>query len=453
MLKASALLLLLPCYLCRPVLMETSEAQIDSLSHEGRGIAHPNGKATFIEGALPGERVKFRYTRRHGRFDEGVAVGVLDPAVTRVEPRCPHFGVCGGCSLQHLAPEAQIRHKQAVLLEQLLHIGRVEPALVLPPLTGPAWGYRHKARLSVRYVHKKGRLLLGFKERNGRLVADLSRCEVLHPDVGQKLSELRAFLEGLGLAQHIPQIEVAVGEDTTALVIRHLLPLPAHDEKQLKRYAQLHHLSIYVQSGGPETVKLLWPEEAKPLYYRLPDQGIAIHFKPTDFIQVNPAVNRLMVSRLLKLLDPRPHERVLDLFCGLGNFTLAIARRAAHVTGVEGEAALVEEARENAKSNGIDNVDFAVADLADEHLQAAFIRECFDKILLDPPRTGACEILNRLGLEGVKGIVYVSCNPATLARDARILVHEKGFRLTAAGVLDMFPHTAHGESMALFENT
>ena len=428
------------------------EAEVALLSHEGRGIAHLGGKTTFIDGALPGERVRFRYTRKRRRFDEGVTVEVLEPAPMRIEPRCPHFGVCGGCNLQHLTPAAQVQHKQSVLLEQLLHIGRVEPAPVLPPLTGPTWGYRHKARFSVKYVTKKGRLLLGFKEKGGRLVADLSRCEVLHPSVGLELDELRACLESLSISRHIPQIEVAVGEVTAALVIRHLSPLPAYDEERLKRYAESHQVSIYVQLGGPETVRRLWPKDAKPLLYRLPAQGIEIHFKPTDFIQVNPAINRLMVSQVLKLLDLRPDERVLDLFCGLGNFTLPMARHAAFVTGIEGDAALIEGARRNARSNGIDNVDFEVADLMDEHLEAPWRGGRFDKLLLDPPRTGACEILGRLGFERVKSIVYVSCNPATLARDARILVHEKGFRLFAAGILDMFPHTAHVESMALFGN-
>ena len=426
------------------------EVRVEALSHEGRGIAHVGGKATFIDGALPGERVRFRYTRRRGRFDEGVAIEILEPASARVEPRCPHFSLCGGCSLQHYASIAQIQHKQAVLLEQLQHIGGVRPVSILPPLTGPIWDYRHKARLTVRYVEKKAKLLIGFKEKGGRRVADLSRCEVLHPSVGQKLTELGMLLGKLSLYKQIPQIEVAVGEDSTALVIRHLAPLSDHDQEQLKRYAELHRMSIYLQAGGPETVELLWPKDARPLHYRLPAEDIEIYFEPTDFTQVNPAINRALVGSIVELLNPKPDERVLDLFCGLGNFTLPIARHAERVLGIEGEASLVERARRNAEYNKINNVDFEVMDLADENLEAPFIPSYFDKVLLDPPRTGAREIIERLEFKGVKRLVYVSCNPATLARDARILVHARGLLLAAAGVLDMFPHTTHVESIALF---
>jgi 23S rRNA (uracil1939-C5)-methyltransferase len=426
------------------------EVRVEALSHEGRGIAHVGGKATFIDGALPGERVRFRYTRRRGRFDEGVAIEILESASARVEPRCPHFGLCGGCSLQHYASIAQIQHKQAVLLEQLQHIGGVRPVSILPPLTGPVWDYRHKARLTVRYVEKKAKLLIGFKEKGGRRVADLSRCEVLHPSVGQKLTELRVLLGKLSLYKQIPQIEVAVGEDSTALVIRHLAPLSDHDQEQLKRYAELHRMSIYLQAGGPETVELLWPKDARPLHYRLPAEDIEIYFEPTAFTQVNPAINQALIGWVVELLNPKPDERVLDLFCGLGNFTLPIARHAGWVLGIEGQASLVERARRNAEYNKINNVDFEVMDLADENLEAAFIPSYFDKVLLDPPRTGAREIIERLEFKGVKRLVYVSCNPATLARDARILMYARGLLLAAAGVLDMFPHTTHVESIALF---
>ncbi len=426
------------------------EVRVEALSHEGRGIAHVGGKATFIDGALPGERVRFCYTRRHGRFDEGIAIEILESAPARVEPRCPHFGRCGGCSLQHYASIAQIQHKQAVLLEQLQHIGGVRPVSILPPLTGPVWDYRHKARLTVRYVEKKAKLLIGFKEKGGRRVADLSRCEVLHPSVGQKLTELRMLLGKLSLYKQIPQIEVAVGEDSTALVIRHLAPLSDHDQEQLKHYAELHRMSIYLQAGGPETVELLWSKDARSLHYRLPAEDIEIYFEPTDFIQVNPAINQAVVGWVVELLNPKPDERVLDLFCGLGNFTLPIARHAGWVLGIEGQTSLVGRARRNAEHNKINNVDFEVMDLADENLEAAFIPSYFDKVLLDPPRTGAREIIERLEFKGVKRLVYVSCNPATLARDAQILVHARGLFLAAAGVLDMFPHTSHVESIALF---
>jgi 23S rRNA (uracil1939-C5)-methyltransferase len=430
--------------------LEPFEAHIDSLSHEGRGLAHIQGKATFIDGALPGERVLFRYTRRRGRFDEGVVAEVLAPSPERVVPHCPHFGVCGGCSLQHLAPDAQIRHKEAVLLEQLRHIGGVEPGAVLPPLTGPIWGYRRKARLGVKYVEKKGRVLIGFREKRAPLLADLTRCEVLHESVGGRLNELRDLIGGLDASRTIPQIEIAVGDSDTALVFRHLQPLSEKDVGRLVAFGREKGLWIYLQPGGPDSVTPLWPETPSPLRYQLPGE-VTVHFQPTDFTQVNADINRAMVERVLELLDPQPDERLLDLFCGLGNFTLPLARRAGSVIGVEGEGGLVERAKANAEQNGIDNVEFLRADLAAPDPDAPFFNASYDKVLLDPPRTGALEAVTRLGFNGVKRVVYVSCNPATLARDARVLTTEKGFRLAKAGVMDMFPHTTHVESIALFE--
>ncbi len=429
------------------------EARIESLSHDGRGVAHLDGKAVFIDGALPGERVEFVYTWRRRSHDEGRVVRVLEASPERVEPRCPHAGLCGGCSLQHMAPDAQIEAKQQTLLENFERLGRVVPERVIPPLQGPVWGYRRKARLGVRHVPKKGRVLVGFREKRDRRIADLSRCEVLDPAVGERIEALSALIGELSIIDAVPQIEVAVGDEDAALVFRVLAPPSEADRERLAAFGRETGLRILLQPGGPETVAPLWPETGPELTYRLPEAGdLAFRFLPTDFTQVNAAVNRAMVQQALSLLELESNARVLDLFCGLGNFTLPIARRAREVVGVEGEAGLVERARANAAHNGIDNVTFHVANLMDETVleQAPWLRESFDRVLLDPPRSGAKEIVPRLGGLGAERILYVSCHPATLARDAGILVHELGYRLEAAGVMDMFPHTAHVESMALF---
>lgn len=427
------------------------EARSETLSAEGRGVAHIDGKTVFIDGALAGERVLFRYLRRRGRFDEGVAARVLEPSLMRVPPPCPHFGVCGGCSLQHLASGAQIEHRQRVLLDQLLHLGQVRPETVLPPITGPLWGYRRKARLSVKYVAKKGGILAGFKEKGGQWIADLGRCEVLHPSIGLRLNELRLLVQGLSVARAIPQIEIAVGDEESAIVIRHLTPLTSADEDNLKAFSDRTGIAVYLQAGGPETLVRLWPPGDPMLCYTLPGQ-VEIRFLPLDFTQVNAEINRALVERVLALLEPLASERVLDLFCGLGNFTLPLARHAGFVTGVEGERTLVERARANAAANGIMNIEFQACDLDDDTGPLPIAADAYDKVLLDPPRTGASQILRCLPLVAVKRLTYVSCNPATLARDSGILVREKGMRLVAAGVLDMFPHTSHVESIAVFEH-
>ncbi|MGH8508537.1 MAG: 23S rRNA (uracil(1939)-C(5))-methyltransferase RlmD [Gammaproteobacteria bacterium] len=427
------------------------EVRIETLSAEGRGVAHIDGKTVFIDGALAGERVLFRYLRRRGRCDEGVADRVLEPSLMRVSPRCPHFGVCGGCSLQHLAASAQIEHKQRVLLEQLLHFGRVRPETVLPPITGPLWGYRRKARLSVKYVDKKGGVLAGFKEKGGRRVADLSRCEVLHPSIGLRLNELRLLVQGLSVARAVPQIEIAVEDQESAIVIRHLAPLTGADEDNLKAFSDGTGIAVYLQAGGPESVMRLCPPGDPMLAYKLSGQ-IEIKFLPLDFIQVNAAINRALVDRVLTLLAPLASERVLDLFCGLGNFTLPLAQRAGWVAGIDGDRTLVQRARANAAANGLMNVQFHDYDLNDDTAPLPIAADAYEKVLLDPPRAGATSILRRLPLESVKRLAYVSCNPATLARDSGILVREKGMRLVAAGVLDMFPHTTHIESIAAFEH-
>jgi len=425
-------------------------AHIDSLSHDGQGVAHINGKATFVEGALPGEEVLFVYREQRNRYDVGEAVEIITASPERVTPRCPHFGVCGGCSLQHIAPAAQIRMKEGILLENLRRLADVEPVEVMPALIGPYWGYRRRARLGAKYVEKKQAMLVGFRERRSAYLAEMGRCEVLHPAVGERLLELRELLRGLQAYKCIPQIEVAASDDALGLVFRHLEPLSESDRGALRAFGERHGFYIYLQPHGPDSVVALWPEDPH-LSYSLPAFAVTLEFRPTDFTQVNGEMNRNMVEQAMTLLAPGPQERVLDLFCGLGNFTLPIARRAGGVVGVEGDAKLVRRARDNAVHNGISNVEFHAADLASPDAPWPWLEGGFDKIMLDPPRTGALEVVRRIGPLEAERIVYVSCNPATFARDAGLLVHKFGYRLLRAGVMDMFPHTAHVECMALFE--
>jgi 23S rRNA (uracil1939-C5)-methyltransferase len=361
-----------------------------------------------------------------------------------------HYGVCGGCSLQHLAPEAQIRARQQVLLDNLQRIGNVTPETVLEPMTAPVWGYRSKARLGVKYVGKKGRVLVGFREKRAALLADLSRCVVLHPSVGEHLPELSTLIGQLAARERIPQIEVAVAGEVTALVFRHLDPLSEPDRIRLQEFAGVHGFHVYLQPAGPDSIQPLSPLDSV-LAYQLPEQGVAIRFLPGDFTQVNQDINRQMIARVLELLALDQADTVLDLFCGLGNFTLPMARLAGQVVGVEGEAGLVARARDNAALNGLHNVRFHVANLFEDQRNAAWAGGACSKVLLDPPRSGAAEVLPVLGNIRPERMVYVSCHPGTLARDAGTLVHEFGYRLRAAGVMDMFPHTAHVESIALFE--
>lgn len=426
------------------------EAQIESLSHDGRGIAHIDGKTVFIGGALAGEKVLFRYTDRRNRYDEGDCLEVLEnSSADRLEPGCPHFGLCGGCSLQHLRPEAQRALKQATLLEQFQHIGQVKPESVLEPLIGPTWGYRRKARLGAKFVIKKASLLVGFREKRSAFLADMHSCPVLHPSVGERIDELRELIGALASKEKIAQIEVAAGDNHTALVLRNLEPLSTADSERLSAYAQQHGLHLYLQPGGLDTVAPLWPQDAEELEYRLPD-GLSLYFRPTDFTQVNADINRQMIPHALQLLNVQSDDEVLELFCGLGNFTLPLARQAQRVMAVEGEAGLIARAEENARRNGLDNIDYDVANLADTALERAWLQRSYPKILLDPPRSGALEIINKLDFSATRDLVYVSCNPATLARDAGELVKRHGFRLRQAGIMDMFPHTAHVESIAWF---
>ncbi len=430
---------------------ETPAAQVYDLDREGRGVARIDGKTVFIAGALPGEEVRVRYQRAHARFDEGVVAEVLRAAPERVAPRCPHFGTCGGCKLQHLAHDAQVRAKQTQLAGVLRAHAGVEPQRWLEPLSGRPWGYRRSARLGVRYLPAKGGALVGFREVRSSRVAVLEGCDVLDPSVGGRVQALRALIGGLEARQRIPQIGVAAGDAETALVFRHLVPLGPRDRAALAAFAREHDLRVYLQPAGPQSITSLWPEAPGPLRYALPEFGLELFFEPADFVQVNAEVNRLLVSRAVALLAPGPGERVLDLFCGLGNFTLAVAGKAGEVVGLEGEATLVERARANARHNGVHNAAFAVADLAAPADAAGRLSEPWDKLILDPPRTGAARVVESLRAPYPRRVVYISCNPATLARDAVTLVQRHGFDLSAAGVVDMFPHTAHIEAITVFD--
>jgi len=425
------------------------EAHIESLSHDGRGIARIEGKTVFIDGALAGEQVKFVYSKMHSKYDEGRTIEVLQAANDRVEPKCQHFGVCGGCSLMHMAPEAQLALKQKTLEEHLNHFGNVTPQQWLAPLTGPLWGYRRKARLGVKHVAKKERVLVGFREKGTPYLALLERCEVLDPRVGNRLAELGEMIAKLEGYNRIAQIEVAMDDEHTALVFRNLDPLSEQDQRALITYGQANDLWIYLQSGGPDTVTPLWPENPQLSY--APEEGLNLEFEPNDFTQVNAGINKKMIQRTMELLDISAEDRILDLFCGLGNFTLPLAKRVTEIVGVEGDEALVRHARDNAAKNGLANATFEQADLTKTELKDyPWAKAGFNKILLDPPRSGAFEVLHQLAALGAERIVYVSCNPATLARDAGELVNNHGYTLVSTGVMDMFPHTTHVESIALF---
>jgi 23S rRNA (uracil1939-C5)-methyltransferase len=427
-------------------------AEVVGLTHEGEGIIR-GGKTVFVAGALPGETVSFQRTRRHRQHDEGRLLEVLRPAPQRVTPRCTHFGVCGGCALQHLSPEAQLALKEQELRESLTRVARVECESWLPPLRGPAWGYRRRARLGAKYVPKKGKVVVGFRERLAPYVADVGRCEVLAEPVAALIRPLSDLLGTLQVRQHVPQIEVAVADNATALVLRVLRAPSGEDLAKLREFGARHSVRLYLQSGGLDSVEALTAGEppGSGLSYALADFDLTLDFEPTDFVQVNAAVNAALVKRAVELLHPTAESRVLDLYCGLGNFTLALARSAGSVTGVEGEAGLVERARHNARRNGLTNVQFHTGNLAaPSQLSAPWLSGPYTHVLLDPPRVGAVpEMLSAIAGLAPQRLLYVSCHPGSLARDLGILVHEHGFTLESAGVIDMFPHTAHVESMAL----
>jgi 23S rRNA (uracil1939-C5)-methyltransferase len=426
------------------------DATIDTLSNDGKGIAFVDGKTTFIKEALPNEQVKFKYQVIKKDYAEGVAEEISNPSNLRVIPKCEHYFMCGGCNMQHVACDEQVSLKQKQLLDLLKHIGKVNPDEILEPIVADKWGYRHKARLSVRFIEKKQQVLVGFREaHNPRFIAEINQCEILAPSIGKKISELKQVITQLNGFKTIAQVEVSIGDEETALIFRHLEPLPAQDVDMLIEFSKNHGFQLYLQPKGPETIHRVWPTQGDEfLSYQLDD--IKLFFHPTDFTQVNPSINRLMVNKAIELLAPQNTENVLDLFCGLGNFSLPMARHCAKLVGVEGSEEMVKRAEYNAAQNSITNTSFFAADLT-KKLTADWALQEYDKLLIDPPRSGAKEIVENIEQFNPKRIVYVSCNPATLARDSDILVNQKGYRLLAAGVMDMFAQTAHVESMAVFE--
>jgi len=430
---------------------KTSALQVLSLAQDGHGVVRCDGKVVFVEGALPGETVEFERWRRKPSYDLANLTRVVDQSSARVIPRCLHYDRCGGCSLQHLDPRAQVAVKQRILEDNLARIGKVQPEIVLAPIYGPYWGYRQRARLSVRHVPRKGGTLVGFRERRAHHVVDMDSCEVLPARISALIPALRELVPGLTVADRIPQIEVAVGEHATVLLFRVLDRLADADLTLIRAFSLRHGLDIYLQPAGPETVRPLDPIGAQPLTYRLPEFDLTLRFEPNDFTQVNFDVNRVLVRRAMALLEPRPDLRVADLFCGVGNFSLAIARSGARVEAVDAGRELLARAGENASRNRLAHrVRFLAGDLIEAPASALAQVGRVDRMLLDPPRDGASALVQALGADGPERIVYVSCNPATLARDSGMLVHDKGYRLSAAGVVNMFPHTSHVESMALF---
>ena len=461
-------------------LPEDTVLEVESLDLEGQGVARrPDGKVVFIEGALPGERVTVRVQRRKNNWEQATLDALRRESPQRVRPACPHFGLhagaCGGCKMQHLHPSAQVAVKQRVLEDDLWHLAKVRPALVLRPVEGPAWGYRWRARLSVRHVLRKGTVLVGFHERKSRYVADMRSCAVLPARVSALLEPLRELIGAMEQRDRLPQLELAVGDEVIALVLRHLEPLSPADADRLRAFGREHGVQWWLQPKGPDTVHRLQDDEGAvvgvELAYSLPEFGVRMPFRPTDFTQVNPEINRVLVARAVRLLAPEPHERVVDWFCGLGNFSLPLARRAREVLGLEGLEALVRRARDNARTNGLESrTRFEARDLFTIDPDTLEAVGSADRWLVDPPREGAfalvkalCELRrngpksasvphdDRGGFQPPRRIVYVSCNPATLARDAGLLVHQGGYACSAAGVVNMFPHTAHVESIAVFD--
>lgn len=427
------------------------ECVIEGLTTEGRGLVHINDKAVFVDGALPGEKVLIEYTGTTSKYNEAKVLEVIEASTDRVVAPCQHADICGGCSLQHLNTDKQIENKQTALLESLKYLGNVTPENVLDAITGPVVGYRYKARLGVRFVAKKDKVLVGFREKRSNFLALIEQCEVLHVRVGHQLSSLAALIYAMDAREHIPQIEVAIDDKDVVLVFRHLQPLSEADSNKLIDFAKDNNFIILLQPGGHESVHNLYPEDFKSLSYRLEDQQLQFNFEANDFTQVNPVINQKMINRTIDLLDLKDEEKVLDLFCGLGNFTLPLAQKAGVVIGIEGNQELVNKAKRNAELNSITNTEFHAVDLSVKLDNQRWLNQKYDKILLDPPRSGAMEMIHYLGKLGASRIVYVSCQPTTLARDAGALVNDYGYKLKAAGVMDMFPHTAHVESIAVFE--
>jgi 23S rRNA (uracil1939-C5)-methyltransferase len=430
---------------------EPVELSIEDLSHDGRGVARLEGKTVFVSMALPGETVSAEYVNRRRSFDETIALEILKKSPDRVDAECPHYAICGGCSLQHMDWQKQISFKQGILKQQLHHFGGTEPENWLEPVQANPWGYRRKARLGVKNVPKKGGVLVGFREKKSHYIADIKSCHILHKDVDKLLLPLREMIGTLEAKARLPQIEVAVGDSRMALVFRNLDELCELDQQTIIDFGKNHDVDVYLQPKGPDTVHRIWPSEGEQrLHYALEEFGLMMSFHPMDFTQVNYEINRKITKMAIDFLQIEKHEKVLDLFCGLGNFSLPLATRAKSVVAVEGVEAMVERGYENANNNNLDNVDFFATDLFSDLSNADWAQQKFDKILIDPPRSGAQEICQQITNFSAKRIVYVSCNPATLARDSGILI-EKGYKLVSAGVMDMFPHTGHVESIAVFD--
>jgi len=434
----------------RKLMEQPVKVEIEDLSHDGRGIARINGKVMFVSGALPGEKVMAQHVGGCKNFEEGVATKILQASEDRVPAKCRFYDVCNGCTMMHLSAEKQIEFKQNTLKQNLLKMAKIEPDNWLSPLTDSSWHYRRRARLSVRWVIAKDKVLVGFREKNGRYVADMDSCEILREPLDGLLKPLAKMIEKLRIRQHIAQIEASVADDDVALIVRHLKPISEDDEKIMLEFAEKHNVRLYSQSKGPKTIFEMNKKGSRPLYFDMQDSGIRMQFLPSDFIQVNAGMNEKMIAQAMRLLDVQKEDVILDLFCGLGNFTLPLAKKVKRIIGIEGEKSLVERAQHNAKLNTIENVEFQVADLRKEHRDSEWFKQEYTKVLIDPPRSGAWEILPLIAQTKARTLLYVSCHPASLARDAGRLVHEFGFKMLDAGVMDMFPHTSHVESMALF---
>lgn len=433
---------------------EPETATIESATHDGRGIAAVSGKKVFVAGALPGETVEFIRRKSRRNFDEAELLQVIESSGDRIDAKCEAFGRCGGCSLQHVSEDYQRSIKQQTLKDNLQRIGKVEAKSWLEPMTGPVWGYRRRARMAVKDVPAKGRVLVGFRERHAPFITDMHRCEVLASPVDGLIDDLSDLVASLSIRARLPQIEIAVAENSLAMVFRVLDAPNAADKKHLIAFGVANDCRIYLQPGGLDSLELIQPASVdESLYYTLPEFDIRIDFEPIDFVQVNSEINRRMVHFAIEQLNPGPEDRVLDLYCGIGNFSLPLARKSGHVLGIEGERSLVARAADNAKKNGLHNVEFRVADLSKIDGTESWVKTGWDRVLLDPARSGAAEIVERMKLLNPERIVYVSCHPGTLARDAGILVHEQGYQLETAGIIDMFPHTAHVESIAVFTRT
>jgi 23S rRNA (uracil1939-C5)-methyltransferase len=425
--------------------------EVVDLSHEAQGIARLDGRAVFIGGALPGETVEVQLLQKRKGVQEAKLVQIIKASPDRVDPKCAHYAMCGGCAEQHLSTDKQLEFKQQQLLDNMARIGKVDVPEILLPLQADVWNYRRRARLGARWVAQKGRTLVGFRERNDNKLADIRNCAVLREPLSSLIEPISLMLGTLSVRDKVPQVEAAVADNVTALVIRILADLTDADLEILHAFRVQHGVQIYLQREGYDSIKPLHPDSVQPLLYGLPDFKVEFEFLPNDFIQVNAALNQQMVAQALRLLEVNKNDDVLDLFCGLGNFSLPLALQAKQVLGIEGEASLVERARQNARRNNITNVEFMVANLFEEHKDSPFAKRKFNKVLLDPPRAGAREILPVIAKCGAQRVVYISCHPGSLARDTDILVHEFGYKLLSAGVLDMFPHTAHVESVAVFE--